>query len=391
MKITQKDVAVSKSKKESSNHITINFMNEMQKEFAKSINEKEITIAIGPPGTAKTYIACAVALQKLLNQEFEKIYIIKSVTSLEGEAIGYLKGDMDEKMDPIMMSFKMNFNKILDEKRIEGFFQKKSIEVLPLAYLRGVNLDNCMLSGTKIQMADGSEILVEDLFKLFEQQIDTDSQFMLKSYNLDTQILEDNKLSAIGRVPLCEDDEVFEIELENGDIVKLTGNHKLYVKDKGYTMVKDLTSDDILLKISQNSDVQIMDGLTEIKIKSIKKLQPCDYVGQFRYSFNVENNHNYFLNSCVLSKNCIIIADETQNLSRFNFRTLLTRLGSNAKMLVLGDTKQSDLKDKSKSVLQDVFDMLNDDKIGKIEFKREHIVRNPLIIKIEDEFEKRWG
>lgn len=223
-----KDVGATE-RKTSSNDIKINFMNDKQKEFAKSINEKDITICIGPPGTAKTYIACAVALQMLLQEKYEKIYIIKSVTALEGESIGYLKGDMDEKMEPVLMSFKLNFKQLLSEDRLNGLFQKKRIEVLPLAFIRGVTLDRC-----------------------------------------------------------------------------------------------------------------------------------------------------------------IIIADESQNLPQTNFRTLLTRLGSNAKMIIMGDTKQTDIK-ANKSVLQDVFDMLNDEKIGKIKFEREHIVRNPLIIKIEDEFEKRWG
>lgn len=75
-----------------------------QAELVTSIEENEITIAIGPSGTGKTICAAATALS-LLDQGYDHIMLVKSVTTLPDENIGFLKGNLQEKMDPFMMSF----------------------------------------------------------------------------------------------------------------------------------------------------------------------------------------------------------------------------------------------------------------------------------------------
>ena len=75
--------------------------NPNQKTFINLISDNKITIAAGPAGTGKTYLACAQALKMLKSDSrFKKIILVKSVTVLEGEEIGFLKGDMKEKIDP---------------------------------------------------------------------------------------------------------------------------------------------------------------------------------------------------------------------------------------------------------------------------------------------------
>jgi phosphate starvation-inducible PhoH-like protein len=87
--------------------------------------------------------------------------------------------------------------------------------------------------------------------------------------------------------------------------------------------------------------------------------------------------------------NTIIIVDEAQNISLKNMRTTMTRLGEDSKMIILGDTKQIDLKNRSLSSLETVMNIFGKNpNFGIVQFNREDIVRNPLIIHIEDEFEK---
>ena len=81
--------------------------NESQKKLIQSIRNNEITICAGPAGTGKTYIAISQALSLLRKEQsgFNKIYLVKSVTELNGESIGYLKGSLLEKITPFMWSF----------------------------------------------------------------------------------------------------------------------------------------------------------------------------------------------------------------------------------------------------------------------------------------------
>jgi phosphate starvation-inducible PhoH-like protein len=87
--------------------------------------------------------------------------------------------------------------------------------------------------------------------------------------------------------------------------------------------------------------------------------------------------------------NTIIILDEAQNVSLKNMRTAMTRIGDNSKMIIIGDTKQIDLKNRSISSLETVMNIFAEkEKFGIMQFERSDIVRNPIIIEIEDEFEK---
>jgi phosphate starvation-inducible protein PhoH and related proteins len=118
-----------------------------QKNMLASIKKNQITICAGPAGTGKTFVAAAESLRLLHDSTnaYKKIVLIKSVTPLNGEEIGYLKGELEEKMAPYMHSFISNFNKILDEPTVAALKQAKEIEILPLAFIRGMNIDNSII------------------------------------------------------------------------------------------------------------------------------------------------------------------------------------------------------------------------------------------------------
>lgn len=117
-----------------------------QKEFVRLIKSKDIIICSGLPGTGKTYVACAAALELLKHDpKFKKIVIIKSVTTLKDEEVGYLKGTLDEKLKPFMYSFIHNFEKIIGKQLVETLKATGMIEEMPLAYLRGINIDDALV------------------------------------------------------------------------------------------------------------------------------------------------------------------------------------------------------------------------------------------------------
>ncbi len=122
-------------------HKTLN-----QKKLTDSIKKNEITICNGLPGTGKTFLACAEALKLLKNtQKYKRVVLIKSVTTLKNEEIGFLKGDMDEKMEPYMDSFMDNFRKLIGKTRTNKLKELGLLEILPIAFARGRSIDNSVI------------------------------------------------------------------------------------------------------------------------------------------------------------------------------------------------------------------------------------------------------
>ena len=126
-------------------HIDLKCKNESQKNLVKLINENTITICSGRAGTGKTFIACAQALKLLKTDKYKKILLVKSVTELEGESVGYIKGTLEEKMYNHTLSFLDNFYKIIGEDNTKKLVEMGFIEVLPLAYIRGRSIDDSII------------------------------------------------------------------------------------------------------------------------------------------------------------------------------------------------------------------------------------------------------
>tara|TARA_Y100000592_G_scaffold45466_1_gene72130 strand:- start:285 stop:1022 length:738 start_codon:yes stop_codon:yes gene_type:complete len=126
--------------------VNVKCKTENQKTLVNAIKEKEVIICSGPAGTGKTYLACAEAL-KLIKRyaKYKKIVIVKSVTTLKNEEIGFLKGGLREKMEPFMFSFVHNFEKLVGQAITSRLRELKTIEELPIAYMRGINLDRSII------------------------------------------------------------------------------------------------------------------------------------------------------------------------------------------------------------------------------------------------------
>ena len=126
--------------------VNVKCKTENQKSLVNSIKENEVTICSGPAGTGKTYLACAEAL-KLIKRyaKYRKIVIVKSVTTLKNEEIGFLKGGLREKMEPFMFSFVHNFEKLVGQAITSRLRELKTIEEMPIAYMRGINLDRSII------------------------------------------------------------------------------------------------------------------------------------------------------------------------------------------------------------------------------------------------------
>jgi phosphate starvation-inducible PhoH-like protein len=132
-------------------NIDLKCKNETQKELIKLINSNDIVVCSGSAGTGKTFIACAQSLKLLKTEKYKRIMLVKSVTELEGESVGYIKGSLDEKMYNYTLSFLDNFHKLIGEENTKKMVDMKMIEVLPLAYIRGRSIDDSIIIVDEVQ------------------------------------------------------------------------------------------------------------------------------------------------------------------------------------------------------------------------------------------------
>ena len=115
-----------------------------QKEYVNSIRKKDIVFGIGPAGTGKTYIAVAMAVSAFKNKEVQKIILARPAVEA-GERLGFLPGDLQEKVDPYLRPLYDALYDVLGRENALRLKEKEAIEVVPLAYMRGRTLDNAFI------------------------------------------------------------------------------------------------------------------------------------------------------------------------------------------------------------------------------------------------------
>ncbi|MBB5723730.1 phosphate starvation-inducible PhoH-like protein [Loktanella ponticola] len=117
---------------------------EAQKAYVRSLFEKELAFGIGPAGTGKTYLAVAVAVNMYINGEVDRIILSRPAVEA-GEKLGYLPGDMKDKVDPYMQPLYDALNDFLPGKQTAKLIEEKRIEIAPLAFMRGRTLSRAFV------------------------------------------------------------------------------------------------------------------------------------------------------------------------------------------------------------------------------------------------------
>ena len=115
-----------------------------QRKYVQSIRKRDIVFGIGPAGTGKTYIAVAMAVHAFKNKEVQKIILTRPAVEA-GERLGFLPGDMQEKVDPYLRPLYDALYDVLGRESALRLKEKEAIEVVPLAYMRGRTLDNSFI------------------------------------------------------------------------------------------------------------------------------------------------------------------------------------------------------------------------------------------------------
>ncbi len=150
------------------------FKNDTQKIYMDYLNEDNIPIvfATGPAGTGKTFLACHYAIKKLLNNEINKIIITRPTVSVDEEH-GFLPGDLNDKMRPWLRPLYDNFEKYVNSNYVQKLIKDETIEICPLAYMRGRTFDNCII------IADEMQNSTETQMKMILTRIGFDSKLII--------------------------------------------------------------------------------------------------------------------------------------------------------------------------------------------------------------------
>ena len=187
---------------------------EKQKKYVRALKESEIIISSGPAGTGKTFLAVAVALTMLLDKKIERIILSRPAVEA-GERLGFLPGDMKEKVDPYLRPLYDSLYDLLDYEKIQKRIEIGDIEIAPLAFMRGRTLKNSFAILDEAQNATDTQI------KMFLTRIGENSKIVINGDP--SQIdLPNKNLSGLNRSIelLGHLDEINIVDFDHTDVVR---------------------------------------------------------------------------------------------------------------------------------------------------------------------------
>ncbi|MDR1027819.1 MAG: PhoH family protein [Clostridiales Family XIII bacterium] len=185
-----------------------------QTAYVKAIKEKDIVFGIGPAGTGKTYLAVALAVRAFKNKEAEKIVLARPAVEA-GERLGFLPGDLQEKVDPYLRPLYDALYEIMGRDTALRLKEKETIEVVPLAYMRGRTLDNSFI------ILDEAQNTTREQMKMFLTRMGFESKVVVNGDI--TQIdLPEGKTSGLVHAAKVLDkvNEIGFCYLKEGDVVR---------------------------------------------------------------------------------------------------------------------------------------------------------------------------
>ena len=201
-----------------------------QKKYVSALNESDIVISSGPAGTGKTFLAVAVALTMLLEKKIDRIILSRPAVEA-GERLGFLPGDMREKVDPYLRPLYDSLYDLLDYEKIQKKIEIGDIEIAPLAFMRGRTLKNSFAILDEAQNATDTQI------KMFLTRIGENSKIVINGdpSQIDLPNKSNSGLNRAKKI-LSNINEISTIDFDHNDVVR----HPLVSKIvKAYSDNKD--------------------------------------------------------------------------------------------------------------------------------------------------------
>jgi phosphate starvation-inducible protein PhoH and related proteins len=185
-----------------------------QKKMALAGDKNDITFAIGPAGTGKTYTAVALAVRALKNKQVKKIILTRPAVEA-GENLGFLPGDLKEKIDPYLRPLYDALDDMIPADKLGYYMSTRTIEIAPLAYMRGRTLDNAFIILDEAQNATDLQI------KMFLTRIGANAKAIITGDLTQVDLPRNQKSGLQTAVRILQNiDGIAHIELDEEDVVR---------------------------------------------------------------------------------------------------------------------------------------------------------------------------
>lgn len=196
------------------NGLVVKAKTENQRKMVASIAKNDMIFAIGPAGTGKTYTAVALAVRALKNKEVKRIILTRPAVEA-GENLGFLPGDLKEKLDPYMQPLYDALSDMVPGDKLNQYIENRVIQIAPLAFMRGRTLDNAFV------ILDEAQNTTESQMKMFLTRMGNNAKFIITGDATQIDLPSKQPSGLIQAIRyLKKVDGIDFIELDNRDVIR---------------------------------------------------------------------------------------------------------------------------------------------------------------------------
>ena len=187
---------------------------EKQSDYIKALKESDIVLSLGPAGTGKSFLAVSVAVTLLMEKKIERVILSRPAVEA-GEKLGFLPGDMKEKVDPYLRPLYDALYELFGAKEIDKKIETGEIEIAPLAFMRGRTLKNCFA------ILDEAQNATETQIKMFLTRIGENSKLVVNGDPSQIDLINKSQSGLIKSKNILKDlKEIKIIEFDHKDVVR---------------------------------------------------------------------------------------------------------------------------------------------------------------------------
>jgi len=185
-----------------------------QQRLVRSVYEHDMVFAIGPAGTGKTYTAVAMAVRALKNKEIRRIILTRPAVEA-GENLGFLPGDLRDKLDPYLQPLYDALRDMIPQQKLLSYWEDNTIEIAPLAFMRGRTLDNAFVILDEAQNATSAQL------KMFLTRMGRNAKFVITGDLTQVDLPRHQQSGLLQAVNILKDVKGIEIiQLDNSDVIR---------------------------------------------------------------------------------------------------------------------------------------------------------------------------
>lgn len=201
-----------------------------QRRLVDAVKQNDMVFAIGPAGTGKTYTAVALAVRALKNKEVRRIILTRPAVEA-GENLGFLPGDLRDKLDPYLQPLYDALRDMIPQQKLLSYWEDNTIEIAPLAFMRGRTLDNAFVILDEAQNATQSQL------KMFLTRMGRNAKFVVTGDITQIDLPRNQKSGLVQATEILNDIEgISVIQLDNSDVIR----HRLVTKIiRAYEKIED--------------------------------------------------------------------------------------------------------------------------------------------------------